>query len=216
MSKSVDKKKIVLEFESNNIFVLDSYAKFISKHLKEGNKVPSRVLNKFFSLFTIEEHRMKEEFKKQVDIIKKQTLDRFLTDKKYSFSKMLPNQYHIIELFGPNRNNFGDIDCNLTDMLNHVFLDIEKKLEIRQQSAFIQLLNSSINKYFSAFEGDTKDLLKSYSRNAIIGFIAYKFGFQLSNEIRESNDIEPTNEMLHQAIRYHTSKKKQVIKAAFI
>ncbi len=102
--------------------------------------------------------------------------------------------------------------CDLNDMLEYIFSQIEFNMsETKEKELLLGLVYNSINNYFSQFTGKTDKLLSKYKRDSIIGFIVYKFGFQLSKEIREFNQEEPSNELLHQAIKYRTTtlqKKK--------
>lgn len=204
MGQKLNRKKIVLEYDEKDFCTLWMYKKFLTKHLKCGDKIPARVLNKFFSMFTIEENRVKEEFKNRSEIIKQKTLNRYLTDKKYTFFIPMPDA---IQFFGKENTERG---CSLSDMVESVFEQIEKNLlETNYKETFVNLVNSAIDEYFTFYQIDKKKYLSTYKSNAITGFIAFNFGFHLSKETSEYKETYPSNELLHQAIKYHTSKNKK-------
>lgn len=204
MEKKLKRKKIVLEYDEKYFCAIWGYKKFLTKHLKNGDKIPARVLNKFFSLFTIEENRIKEEFKKRSDIIKQKTLERYLKDKEYLFFAPMPDA---IQFLSKKKSERG---CSLSDMIESVFDQIEKNFFISNtKETFVKLVNSAINGYFTFYQIKKEKYLSTYKSNAITGFIVFKFGFHLSKETSEYKEIDPSNELLHQAIKYHTSKNKK-------
>lgn len=208
MGKKLGKQKIVLEFDDKDFCTIWGYQKFLTKHLKAGDKIPARVLNKFFSMFTVEENRLKQELKKRSEKVKKLTVERYTKDKDYIFSKKLPFSIQI--RFGNKKYPETKSICCLSDMLNRIFTDIENNMiQTYQKESLITLVNDSITDYFSLFKGNTKNLFSKYKRDAIIGFIVYKFGFHPSKETKDYEDQDPPNQVLHQAVKYHTSKNKK-------
>lgn len=203
MKHRLNKKQLVIEYDDKDFCTIWMYKKFITKNLSEGNKIPARVLGKFFSLFTIEENRIKQEFKMRSDIIKKQTFKRYSKDKEYAFFIPMPDA---IQFIGKSKKERG---CSLSDMLENVFEQIERNItETYEKGSFINFINSAINEYFTFYKINKVKYLGIYKTNAITGFIVFKFGFHLSKEISEYRDTNPSNELLHQAIKYQTSKKK--------
>lgn len=204
MNKKSNKQKIVLEFEFRDTCAILEYQKFLRRQIKLKNKIPARVLRKFFSLFTIPDIQVRRNLINRVSAVRRQTVDRYLNDKEYAFSKKL---LYARQFFGSKTKSI----CCLNDLFKRIFDDIEKDLlKNNDKESIVKLINTSINEYFNSFEGATDKLFSKYKRDAIIGFIAYKLGFHLSKDIRElEKSEEPSNELLSQAIKYHTSKLKK-------
>lgn len=206
MSKKVSKEKIVLEYDQKDFCTLYEYQKFLIKHINLGDKIPARVLKKFCSMLTVEQSRIKQEFKKRADAVKEKTLERYLKDKEYIFNKKLPDAIQFS--FGNNAVKTKSVCC-LPDMLNSLFTKVDSNMmKSAEKDSLIDFLNTSITEYFNSFEGNTDKLFNKYKRDAVIGYIVYKFGFQLSKDTKDYEDQDPPNSLLYKAIAYHTTKKK--------
>ena len=213
LTKKSNKIKVVLEYNKEDICTIWRYEKFLIKNLEKGNKIPARVLNKFFSLLTVEKDRLKHELQHQVDDIKALTIKRYCNDKDYAFDLQLPSSTWMTSIFVHNhKGKVLKSYCNLTGLIEYVFTGItDYFFENREKRKFIELVNSRICEYFKMFKCDEFEIFSSYKRQALAGYITYKFGFQLSKEIMKLEEDELSNEMLKESTKHYipTPKKKK-------
>lgn len=237
MSKIEPKETFVIEYNIKDLCLILGYSKFLREHIELGDKIPARVLLKYASLFNLEEDRIEAEIKSVTSRNKACVIDRYGKLNEYSFkNKMVlssqpPFFYEPFNIPGQSlidavskkdykpspkykrKPKYIKSDCSFAGMVKYVFDDIEKflfkKIEKRD---FIKSVNTSINKYFKQFQGDTLKLFGQYKRTVIVGYIAYKFDYSLSKEIMDIYDGEPTNTQLFQAVKHYTKGKVNTIK----
>lgn len=185
------------------------YQHFLIKHVKRGDKIPAKVIDKFFSFFTVEKDRLNQELKSQIKTIKVKTINKFVNDKEYNFSEKLPSRLQLNNLFNPQDNSITESVCSLHKLIGHLFnAIILKEFDRTDKGTFIRFIYDQIDSYFNLFKCDGLAIFGKYKRYVLTGFIIHKFGFQLSKDIKELQREEPTNQMLREAVRYPIENPK--------
>lgn len=203
MAKKSNKKAITFYFKEDDVCNLFAYQTFLQKHIGQGNKIPARVLKKFFSYFEPEHEKIKKEIEERTGEIKQSTINKFCNDSEYNFSVQLPMNV----LF--NSNNVTK-ECCIKDLIESAFVYVESNIiKVTEKNEFISIIYKSINDYFNYFTGDTEKIFSTYKRTVLTGYVVHKLGFHLSKEIVQLEGKEPPNQLLYQSVKYYIDKLKK-------
>lgn len=196
--------KIFIEIDEKDLYAIRVYEEFINKHVELKNKIPARVIKKFFSFFgkkTNQNYVINQLKQKEINVfvldIKKQVLERFIHNDEYNFSVYKYSlQLMLDEIF----NSISESLLSLWDKI-----DRSKKKEV-----LIFFVYMAINNYFELCDSDLKISFGKYKKIALTGFIIYKFGFHLSQKITPNalKGKNPTNEQFYESIKYYIKKIK--------
>ena len=208
MKKIEKTREFIIEIDEKDIWTVIRYQEFINKHIKNGNKIPSKVFLAYFSLLKVKESRIKAEKKELFASIKMKTIQRFSREKEFTFNERLPYLDTFIDPYQTNGKVLEERDCNFISLLDHIFaLVLNDSIKFDEKKKTILLLNNYIQSYFSKFTVNPFSFLSRYLQDALIGYIMYSYGFILSKEIKLLKNEEPTNQMLHQTIKHVTADK---------
>lgn len=193
MYEKISKKhldRIILEYKKEDAFEVYGYGKFIQKHVVKGNKIPARVLLKFFSFFKNPVLAEKELLKKMKPDIISLINDRFLELYDFKYKKLV-DKGTAFEV---------EVKSNFSDMINYVLdaiIDEDNQYESKwKKEQYIDYLFKIFSRYRSK-KYIPKKILTDYKMGAISAFITWKmFGFKVAYK------KDPTNDDLFQSSRH--------------
>lgn len=189
------KRSITLEFNEEDGGAVLAYKYFFDKHLAAGNKIPARVLHKFFSLFSLPIIEQEKIFEIQKESISAGIINQY--EKEYNFNKNLVCTRYI-----DNRKQ----ECSFTGLINNMFCTLSFEIYVKRdkQTLLIHLFEI-IESYFNNFKGDTEKLFSKYKRDVLIGYILFSFGYSISKELKKfSLENPPLNSDFSEAIKNTT------------
>ncbi len=202
MGKKSRKRKIILEFDDKDAFAIWEYQKFIIKHLKAGDRIPTRVLNKFFSFIKVESASVKEGFNERLSHLKAELLVKYL--KIYNFEKI------------SNSHRTYQPKYSFNGLIDHIFSTISFEIYIEQDKKKILIhLFDIIESYFDSYQGNTLKLFRKYKRDVLIGEILFALGFDMLK-----NKIIPNAADFSEAIKNTTKallkKRKKMLPEKYL
>jgi hypothetical protein len=197
------KKKIILEYDSKNVYALDRYQQFFQNYLVAGNKIPARVLIKFLSHFTLPEKEMEKIREEQFKNVAIATINRFKSDKEYYFTYTNQKTKSVV--------SFENMITTATSLINDSYSKFseatpnEKKkgeLAYKIYASFCSYRNYHLNIKHQRN-------LTDYKLYVIVCFIMNNIGYRLAKQTAN-------NYQLFQGIRYTLDKfpkEKRLIKS---
>ncbi len=197
--------KIYVEVDSCDFYKIRAYEEFIFRHMNNNDKIPTRVLKKFFSFFNrtvnpkyLDAEKQKEDTGILITKIKSETIDRFSNDSEYHFSEKTNNRCSFDCFL---KNIFNYLSENLTKIWNNT--DYNKRKDILIKEIYFKL-----NEYMDMCNPTTNKFYGKYKRGVITSYIVWKLGFHLSQKLtpKQLNGKQPTNQQLYESIKYHINK----------
>lgn len=201
--KEQKKIQIVLEIDRKDFWTAVYYQDFINALSKRNNKIPTRILKKYFSLFTIKQSRINTEVKRELADVKEKLIQLY-ESKKY-------------KSLGFDKESISNIpfdaimQCSFRLLLDSIFNDFPTEVYLGKIKAVtLKYLFNKIEYYFSQYKEDTKKIFPKYRRDILICCILIELGFRIEN-LNEIPLIEIRKGNLSDAVKKETTallKKK--------
>ncbi|MCX6180710.1 MAG: hypothetical protein NT150_02115 [Bacteroidetes bacterium] len=172
MAKRIKTVRAVLEYHPDNVCALDSYNKFIEKHIEQGNKIPARVLKRFFSMFKF---KIYNKYEIDADLQKEKILQRFGAEKGFTFI--------VIEK--------GEVLYSFNHMINELCLEMKKnysgfleKTKVEQRKKKVcYFIFAKMHWYKQKAEKHVgKPLLSNYALGAITAYFMNVLGWNFGGK----------------------------------
>lgn len=190
MGKKKRIRNIVIEFEEKDMCSILMHEHFIKSKLKEGKNIPAKVLNSYFSLFSIK-NVIKEEIKSKSKEIKTKLIGRFSSDKHYKFKYL---NYSFETMIDYVLDKISDGYENFIESTSRITADRKERLAYDIFILFYQYKHYNLSKKYLVF-------MSNYKLYILTAFILNELGFGVNDK---KNTV--TNSILFDKVKYTLDK----------